>query len=371
MNSSIFPLKRTFVFLTNYSLLFSDAMKILKSDLKHGMIFVKIEVEEDLWYLKNIIVVGDSVKSRTMRSQFIERNDQKIKTGKKSMLLKLELEKIEFNENVYKLRLMGKIIEGPDDVQLGSYHTIEVGVGDLLAIIKNKWKKYEIDKIKKSEKKVPKTLLAVVDNNEATFAILGASGLKIVSDLSNRYSIQYEEEKTPEFYRSVAKEIENLSQDSKKIILAGPGFAKEHVKKILEKQPELDEKVIIDSTSSATRSGIAELLKRGNLDKIIQESEVIKETKLIEEFFTHLKKDDGFGIYGVDEIEKANEIGAIEIILVSDKRIKNQEIEELLNFIENKGGKIEVISTAHDSGEQFDRMGGLGATLRFKFYQMN
>jgi len=138
MNSSIFTPKRTFVFLTNYSLLFSDVMKILKSDLKHGMIFVKTEVEEDLWYLKNIITVGDRVKSRTMRSQFIERDGQKIKTGKKPMFLKLELEKIEFNESVYKLRLMGKILEGPDDVLLGSYHTIEIGIGDLLTIIKNK-----------------------------------------------------------------------------------------------------------------------------------------------------------------------------------------------------------------------------------------
>jgi len=344
-------------------------MKILKSDLKHGMVFVKIEVEEDLWYLKNIIIVGDRVKSKTMRSQFIERNGQKVKIGKKPMFLKLKLEKIEFNESVYKIRLMGKILEGPDDVQLGSYHTIEIGVGDLLTIIKNNWKKYEIDKIKKSQKKVPKTLLTVVDNNEATFGILGASGIKIISDLTNKHSIQYEEKKTPEFYKSVAKEIERLSEDSKKVILAGPGFAKEHVKEILEKNyPKINEKTISDSTSSATRSGISELLKRGNLEKIIQESEIIKETKLIEEFFSHLKKEDGLATYGVVEVKKADDMGAIETILVSEKKIKEPEIEKILNSVELKGGKVEVISTTHDSGEQFHRMGGLGTMLRFKLY---
>ena len=61
-------------------------------------------------------------------------------------------------------------------------------------------------------------------------------------------------------------------------------------------------------------------------------------------------------------------MSAIETILVSDKKIKEPEMEGILNSIEKKGGKIEVISTAHDLGEQFHRMGGLGAMLRFKLY---
>ncbi|NCS70687.1 MAG: mRNA surveillance protein pelota [Candidatus Aenigmarchaeota archaeon] len=343
-------------------------MKIIKSDLKQGLLTVKVEVEEDLWHLKNIVEIGDKIKSRTMRSLFIERNGQKIKTGKKPMILKLELEKIEFNESLFRLRLMGKILEGPDDVQLGSYHTIEIGVNDILSIIKKTWKKYQLQKIQKSQKKTPKVLLAVVDNNEATFAMMGSSGLKIVSDLRNQYSIQYEEEKTQEFYKAVATEIERLSSQSKKIILAGPGFAKEHVKKIIQKNnPEVDEFIILDSTSSATKSGISELLKRGNLDKVIQENEIAIETKLVEEFFSHLKKDDGLVAYGFDSVKGADDMGAIEIILVSDQKIKDSSVEKLLNSVESKGGKVEVISTAHESGDQFDRMGGLGAILRFKF----
>ena len=61
-------------------------------------------------------------------------------------------------------------------------------------------------------------------------------------------------------------------------------------------------------------------------------------------------------------------MGEIEIILVSDQKIKEPEVEKLLNSVEAKGGKVEVISTTHDSGEQFHRMGGLGAMLRFKLY---
>ncbi len=344
-------------------------MKIIKFDLKHETIAVKVESNDDLWYLKNIIELGDQIKARTLRSQFIERDGQKLKTGKKPMVLKLEMEKLEFNESLFKLRLSGKILEGPEDVQLGSYHTIEAEIGSVLTIIKNEWRKYQIERIKKSQKLIPKILLAVVDNDEATFGIIGGSGLKIVSDLRNQYSIQHEEEKTPEFYKSVAKEIDDLSKDSKKIILAGPGFAKEHVQKIIKNNyPLVNEKLILDSTSSATRSGISELLKRGNLDRIIQESEIIRESKLVEEFFSHLKKDDGLATYGLEKIQEVDNMGAVEILLISDQRIKNEEVEKLANSVESKSGRVEIISTNHESGEQFNRMGGLGAILRFKLY---
>jgi protein pelota len=344
-------------------------MRIIKKDLKRGIITLKMEVEDDIWYLKNIVELGDRIKSRTLRSEFIERDGRKIKTGKRPMLLVIELEKIEFNNYVYKLRLMGKIIDGPDDVQIGSYHTIEIGVGDILSIKKTRWKKYQLEKIKKSKKKSPKVSFAVVDNNEATFGLLGGTGLKIVSELKNRHSVQHEEEKIIEFYKSVATEIEKISHNTEKTILAGPGFAKEHVKKIIDRNyPHLNEKLMIDSTSSATSSGINELLKRGNLDRIIQESEIIKETRLIEDFFSHLKKEDNLAVYGFEELSNADKIGGIETVLVSDQKIKETKVEKLLNSIENKGGKVEIISTNHVSGEQFHRMGGLGAILRFKLY---
>ncbi len=344
-------------------------MKIIKFDLKHEMIVVKIESNDDLWYLKNIVEIGDQIKARTLRSLFIERDGQKLKTGKKPMVLRLEVEKTEFNESLFRLRLSGKILEGPEDVQLGSYHTIETEIGSILTIIKNEWRKYQVEKIKKSQKLVPRICLVVVDNDEATFGVVNGSGLRIVSDLRNQYSIQHEEEKTPEFYKSVAKEMDDLSKDSKKIILAGPGFAKEHVQKIIKNNyPSVNEKLIIDSTSSATRSGITELLKRGNLDRIIQESEIIRESKLVEEFFSHLKKDDGLGIYGLEKIQEVDNIGAIEILLVSDQKIKDKNMEKLANSVESKSGRVEIISTNHESGEQFHRMGGLGAILRFKLY---
>ena len=298
----------------------------------------------------------------------MEREGRRIKTGKKPMMLKIQVEKIEFHKHANRLRLMGKIVEGPEDVQLGSYHTIEVKVGTILTIFKEEWKKYQIEKLKKAQITIPDVLIIVVDSNLTTFGLLKRSGVDIVSEFRNFHSIQ-EEDKLPEFYKKVASEINKFSSRVKKIILAGPGFAKEHVQKIIkERYSDVNEKLVIDTSSSATKAGINEVLKRGTLDKVIAESEIIKESKIIQDFFLHLQKDDGLSVYGFDQIKEADSAGAVKIFLVSEEKIREDEIEKLARDVEKKNGQIEIVSRTHDLGEQFSRMGGLGAILRFRIY---
>ena len=342
-------------------------MKILKSDFKKGFATIKIDINDDLWYLESLLEVRDSVKSRTLRSIFMEREGKRIKTDRKPMVLTIEVEKMEFQKYANKLRLTGKIKEGPEEAQLGSYHTIEVGLGTVLTIYKKKWKQYQIDKLKKAQTRFPEILIVVTDATQSTFALLKRSGVEIISELRNPYSRQ-EEEKLPEFYKKVASEIKKFSE-VKKVILAGPGFAKEHVQKIIQNNySDTQDKLIIDSVSSATESGINEILKRKTLEKVIKESEIVKESQIIQEFFTHLNKDDGLAVYGLEQIKEADNFGAIKVLIISEENIKKEEIDQLARQVEKKKGIVEIVSRTYDLGEQFCRMGGLGAILRFKIY---
>ncbi len=342
-------------------------MKILKSGFNKGFVKIKVDINDDFWYLQNVIEIGDIVEARTLRSLFLDRDGKRVKIGKKSMFLKVEVEKIEFQKYANKLRLTGKIKEGPEQAQLGSYHTIEVEIGTVLTIYKKEWKNHQIDKLKKAQSRVPEILIIVVDANQATYGLLRRSGVEIVSEIRNPHSRQ-EEEKLPEFYKKLASEINKFSH-VKKIILAGPGFAKEYVQKIIhEKYPDIKDKLIVDSVSSATESGINEILKKGTLKKVIKESEIVKESEIIQEFFTHLHKDDGLGVYGLEQIKEANNVGAVQTLLVSDEKIREDEIQKIAREVESKKGQVEIISRTHDLGEQFNRMGGLGAILRFRIY---
>ena len=341
-------------------------MKLISSDFKRGTIKLRVESVDDLWYLKGIIESGDLVKARTMRNVFIERKDRMLKIGKRPMTLKIKIERIEFQKHASRLRLTGKIVEGPEDVELGSYHTIDVKPRMVLTITKKEWKKHQLEKLNKAQKDVPEILIAVVDSTRATIGLVKRAGITIVSEFPNPYSI-HQEEKMPEFYRMVADEINKHATRATGIILAGPGFAKEHVEKYIRKNhPNLSNKLIIDTVSSASSSGINEVVRRGTIERFTKESEILEETKLIQEFFTHLKKNDGMAIYGLETIRYANELGAIKLLLVSEDRIHEETIEKLGRDVEKKGGIVKIISSTHETGEQFSRMSGLGAILRFK-----
>ena len=45
---------------------------------------------------------------------------------------------------------------------------------------------------------------------------------------------------------------------------------------------------------------------------------------------------------------------------------KEEHIEMLARDAEDKGGEVEIVSMTHDLGEQFNRMGGIGALLRYR-----
>ena len=53
-----------------------------------------------------------------------------------------------------KLKLIGKIMEAPEEVQKGSYHSIEVGIGKMFSVEKIEWKEEKIGRLKRSESKI-------------------------------------------------------------------------------------------------------------------------------------------------------------------------------------------------------------------------
>lgn len=87
-------------------------MKILMQNLKHGAVKLQPENNDDLWYLSTIIDPGDYIKGKTVRKIKLGREDaRKTQISKKTVFLKLRVEKIDFKADI--LRLSGVIAEGP------------------------------------------------------------------------------------------------------------------------------------------------------------------------------------------------------------------------------------------------------------------
>lgn len=335
-------------------------MKILAKDLKKET-KIKAETIDDLWNLSKIISKGDIVGTKTVRT--VETTDKK---EKRPMYLKISVETVEFDDITESLRLKGKITEGPEDISFG-YHSFRIMPNDILSITKQ-WKNYEIDKLEKCTKAVKtKILITVLDERRADFGEVMASKVNILGkiDAENRGKM-FSTPESNRYYTTIIKTLEEYSKRYDKIIVAGPGFTKENIMKLIEKNSTLKGRCVQGTSSVTGETGIYEVIKRGFVDQIAKSSEISRETKDIEKFMEALGKDSHLVTYGIAEVKKAATIGAIEKVMVSDSIIKQEDIQEILTAIEKSSGKVEVIGSTHEAGEKLIGLGGIICFLRYR-----
>ena len=156
-------------------------MRVLHQDRKAGEIKLMVDNLDDLWHLYNIINVGDMIISLTFRRD--EAKTDKIRAEraeKKRMVLGIKVEKVEFSESDSRLRILGVIIEGPQD--LGAHHTLNIGEGDSLTIRKQDWKDSQLERIKRAvdDAKKPRLLFVSLENDEAIIAVTRQFGVQEV-----------------------------------------------------------------------------------------------------------------------------------------------------------------------------------------------
>ncbi|MFQ5801209.1 MAG: mRNA surveillance protein Pelota, partial [Candidatus Hydrothermarchaeales archaeon] len=112
------------------------------------------------------------------------------------------------------------------------------------------------------------------------------------------------------------------------------------------------------------RAGIQEILKRGAVEKAVEESRVAIETRLVEELFTRISKE-SLASYGKKEVDEAANFGAVETLLVTYTFLQKHNPDRLMERVKKQRGEIMVVSPEHDAGERLDAIGGVAALLRF------
>ncbi len=337
-------------------------MRIIWFDRKEGTVKLKIETPEDVWHLSKVLETGDLVRGKTKRKITIKRGQEIIKGEHRPVTLTIEVEKVSFHKDTGKLRLTGKIKEGPEDIDLNSYHTIQIEQGMTLTI-KKEWKKYHIERLKKAKIKQPLIFICMIDRERADFASLKESGVELLGSITFRKSkMEKEDEDKNSYYKQITDVLER-QKDHRSIIIAGPGFERENLYNyIKEKRPSLLKKIVLEHASDVGKPGINEVLKK-SADKVLLQTRIAEETQWVEKFFSEIKKD-GLVVYGKEETRKSVEYGAVETLLVSEEKLS--EFENIVEQAEKQGAKIFIITSNHEAGERFLSIGGIGGFLRFK-----
>ncbi|MEM0091308.1 MAG: mRNA surveillance protein pelota [Saccharolobus sp.] len=338
-------------------------MRILEFDEKRQLMRIHVETEDDLWVLHLILEKGDTVIAKSTRDVGLGKESRRI-----AMIITLKIDHTEFQEFTNRLRIHGIIEDAPERYGIkGAHHTINLDSGDEIVIIKQHWSKYAIDRLYKQANRRGNILLALVDFDEYLIAIPYQQGIKILSEKSLR-SITEDEGIIEQNAEEVAKEIDTYAQQYSPyaILIAGPGFFKE----IVSKKISTKIRVYIDSVSSASRSGLNEILRRDIIDKIISDYEISKGVRYMERAMELLAKQHNLVTYGVEQVKIASQLGSVETVLVAeDLLIGNEEerlkIEQILEEIENKKGEVIIVPKESPIYYQLKSLTGILAILRF------
>lgn len=349
-------------------------MRIMHSDFRKGEAKVKIETLDDLWYLSQVIDSGDIVKGKTLRK--VKVGSAEKEAVRKPFFIVLQVEKVEFSKTAARLRVLGTIVEGPEDVQKGSHHTFNIEVGTVITVVKQEWPAYQVERLKEAaEHKLLKILVCVFDREDAFFALMKRSGYELLAHLHGdviKKGLDSSGAK-PNFYSVIIKQIKEYVArfGLDLVVLASPAFWKEELFKVLQ-DDELKKKIVQATCSSVDESAIGEVLKRDEVQAALRKEMVSEEMVLVEQVLSEISRQ-GLAAYGFEAVAEAVEAGAVRELLIADSLIMELRekdsfgrLEDLMRRADKRKAKVHIISTEHEGGSKLEGIGGVAALLRFK-----
>lgn len=349
-------------------------MKIIHSNLKHGIVKVKIENPEDLWYLSTLITPTDKVKGVTIR-KIKTGTEQKSTSYKTKIILTISVENLSYEPSNQTLRITGTVTEGPEEVSRGSHHTLTTEINDTITIEKEHWMGFQLQKLKEAtEIKPPNIIICILDREESYLAQMTRQGYKLLGHIKGDVAKKRAEHKpTGEFYKTVIQKLKEYDQrfqlDS--IILASPSFWKEELLKTLG-MDELRKKIIQATVSSVDETAFGEVLKREEIHTALKQERIANELKLVDELLKEIKHN-GPITYGITATSDAAGVGAVKTLLITDGLIthtrqekKYPVIEKILRTVDAMKGTIVIINSNNPAGKKLDGISGIAAFLRYK-----
>ncbi len=353
-------------------------MRLLAKDEKGGSVELEAEDSDDLWHMYNLIDRGDRVCGYTLREIKVSRGTGEERGGRKRVFLCIDVEDMGFQSFTERLRIKGRVVSGPEEMNIqGSYHSFAVGPHDRIAITKEEWLSFHVERLNKAlSKERPKVLVVTLDDQEAALFMLNDYEVQGLVSLDSHLPGKYVDTSDrgaikSKYLAAVTGEVGRiLAKEKLDVIVAGPGFTK--VDLIKELKAKFKGTTIFEETSSTIgEPGVREVMNRGTFAKVMARSALVQDTRLIDELLSRLSSKPGLIAYGVEEVGKAVDRGAVETLMVSEKLFKEldhdsrRQVESICKKAEGYQGKVFFVGSSHEKGRQLVGLGGIAALLRF------
>jgi peptide chain release factor subunit 1 len=263
--------------------------------------------------------------------------------------------------------------------------------------------------------------LIVVDKSEAAIGYLKGNTMQVLHELesnvpgkttkggqSQQRFERIRENMYDTFLSSVAEKAQQeflpKARDNELlgVLIGGPGFAKDDLVDKDYLHNTLQEQILgRKGTNYSGEEGMHELVNKA--EDLIQDSRAIKEQRMVKAFLTNLKEENGLSTYGLDEVARALQMGAVDKVLISDTvdmvevtyecneethtdQVHTDELaalecpndaspdivekRDIVDVLKEKArqmdSEVHIISSDSKEGTRLENMGGIAALLRYR-----
>jgi len=340
--------------------------------IDENSISVKPEDSDDLLNLRRIIKEDDKVIGDTTRVLKQDKDYSRPDKGERiKVRISLIVEKISLDDVLDRLRIGGTISESSNEsVPHGSHHSFILKINDGVTISKKKWLPIEKNLLESSNDQTGFVLVAI-DTGDCGIAKLRGTHLEFIPNIysgssGKRYKTNFNIEK---FFEQVQLAVSTVLNEGDSIVIFGPGESKKRFSNFIQKSQNTQKyKVqVVEGIDSGGEDGIYIFTKSQTMKEIMSDSKLAKASSIIDEIMLLANKKSRKFTMGFDETFNANQIGAVESLVFSDKAIQDneQKMIDFLNDVESKGVKIYSVDSSTDIGLRVTGLGGIVSLLRY------
>lgn len=308
------------------------------------------------------------------------------------MKVTIRVEKIEFDVEKCALRLNGPNVKENEHIRMGQYHTIEIELTRPFTVIKERWDSIHLDLLDDLADPMKRAEIAAVVMQEglAHVCLIKAAMTKTCARIERvmpkkKFGNVAFDKSMEAFFREIYDAIARLDFEVLKVVLVGsPGFLNEDfmtylLARALQETDARDvsihkhkSKFLKVQASSGYRNAIEELLGKPEVMAQLNDVKAVDEVRALQAFYDMLSKDEDRACYGLQEVLQANELNAVEQLLITDSVYRSNsdlslraKVIALMDSVKESGGVVYKFSALHVSGEALNNYTGVAAILRF------
>ncbi len=343
-------------------------MKLL-GDHEGDWVSVHVDSDDDLWYLRNIISPDDMVRMTVLRrvekQQDINRSKE---TQRKPVTVTVKVESVDFQDFSSTLRILGTIVAGPDET-LGLHQSFNISPGDSFDLVKQNWSETQRKLLAEATDNTysQKFYFITIDDEAAQLVMLKSYGLQSLGKIdSHRPGKDYESDfSETQYLREVIDSARKMFPEGSTIVILGAGFTREKLIKAFRSYGSLKFQVLTFPTTRSDAGAVWEFLNSQESDALFRNLRISDESRLVESFLKHLKTD-GLAAYGISEVQRSLQAGAVETLLISEVKFRTEEGGAMVDLAHNYSTNVHIVSVGTDPGKIVSSFGGYCAILRYR-----